>query len=148
MLNAALLLLGVLSTDADSVMKRGKAVPAGPAVTVGAILADPAKYSADNSLVIDGMVIKSCTSMGCWMQLGDSLDAKGLKVEFNDHSFVIPIGAAGMKARAIGQVTVKPVAAADVEGRMGEGAAIVQNDKGESVEVAMQATGVELYYVD
>jgi hypothetical protein len=27
-LNAALLLLGIMSTDADSVLKRGKAVPA------------------------------------------------------------------------------------------------------------------------
>ena len=47
MLNAALLLLGLLSTDADSVLKRGKTVPAGPAITIGQILADPAQYSAE-----------------------------------------------------------------------------------------------------
>src|SRR6185503_4962478 len=71
MLNAVLLVLGVLSTDADSVLKRGKPVPAAPTVTIDAILANPAGFPDTQVVVIDGMVVRSCTSMGCWMQLAD-----------------------------------------------------------------------------
>jgi hypothetical protein len=39
MIYAAMLVLGVLSTDADSVLKRGKPVPAAPTATIDAILA-------------------------------------------------------------------------------------------------------------
>jgi hypothetical protein len=43
-------------------------------------------------------------------------------------------------------VTVlKPDVAAEAQGT---GSAVVRNEKGESVEVGLQATGVELYYVD
>jgi hypothetical protein len=148
MLNAALLLLGVMSAHADSVLKRGKAVPAGPTTTVGEILADPAKYGKDDVVVIEGMVIRSCTKMGCWMQLAGGPDEKGLQVDFHDQGFVIPMGAAGMKARAQGTVTVTVLKAEEVAEREGEGAAIEKNSQGEAIEVALEATGVELYYVD
>src|SRR4029079_12934981 len=68
-LNAVFLLLGVLSTDADSVLKRGKTVPAAPTTTIDAMLADPASFPDSQVVVIDGMVVRSCTVMGCWMQL-------------------------------------------------------------------------------
>jgi hypothetical protein len=148
MLNAALLLLGVLATDADSVLKRGKTVPAAPTTTIEAILADPAGFPESQVVVIDGMVIKSCTKMGCWMQLADSAGGKGVQVDFHDAGFVIPMGAAGMKARAQGTVTVTVLAADAVAQLEGEGAAIEKNAKGEAIEVGLQATGVELYYVD
>jgi hypothetical protein len=146
--NAVLLLLAVTSTNADSVLKRGKTVPATPTATIGAILADPAKYPESQVVVIDGTVVRSCTAMGCWMQLADSADGKGLRVDFHDAGFFIPLGAAGMKARAMGTVTVtvlKPDEAAEAQGT---GSAVVKNEKGEPVEVGLQATGVELYYVD
>ena len=148
MLNTALLLLGVLSAGADSVLKRGKPVPAGPALTIGEILADPARYSIENRVVIEGLVIRSCTRMGCWMQLADAPGAKGVRVDMHPGNFVIPVGAAGMKARAQGQVTVKVLDAEKAAELEGEGAAIERNEKGEPIEVGLAATGVELYYVD
>ena len=148
MLNAALLLLGALSANADSVMKRGAAVPSGPAVTIGQILADPARYSAEKSVVIEGLVIRSCTRMGCWMQLADGPDAKGVQVDFHDSGFVIPMGAAGMVARAQGKVLVNVLTAEDAAHLEGEGARVEKNDKGEFTEISLEATGVELYYVD
>ena len=148
MLNGVLLLLGVLSTDADSVLKRGKTVPAAPTATIEAILSDPAKFGEGQVVVIDGTVVRSCTAMGCWMQLADGPDAKGMKVDFHDGGFVIPLGAAGMKARAMGTVTVTVLKADEVPEAEGTGSAVTKNDKGEPIEVGLQATGVELYYVD
>ena len=148
MLNAALLLLGVLSTDADSVLKRGKAVPAAPTATIGAILADPARFPDTEVVVIDGMVIKSCTVMGCWMQLADSAGGKGVHVDFHDGGFVIPLGASGMKARAMGTVSVTVLKPEEVAEAEGTGSAVTKNAKGEPVEVGLTAAGVELYYTD
>jgi len=148
MLNAVLLVLGVLSTDADSVLKRGKPVPAAPTATIDAILANPAGFPDTQVVVIDGMVVRSCTSMGCWMQLADGPDNKGLKVDFHDGGFVIPLGAAGMKARAMGRVTVEVLTAEEAAKAESTGSAVTKNAKGDPVEVGLQATGVELYYVD
>ncbi len=148
MLNAVLLLLGVLSTDADSVLKRGKPVPAAPTATIEAILANPAGFPDTQVVVIDGMVVRSCTVMGCWMQLADGPDNKGLKVDFHDGGFVIPLGAAGMKARAMGMVTVEVLTAEEAAKAEKTGSAVTKNAKGEPVEVGLMATGVELYYVD
>ena len=148
MLSAALLLLGVLSTDADSVMKRGAAVPSGPALSVSQILSDPAKYAGEKAVVIEGLVIKSCTIMGCWMQLADGPDAKGIHVDFHDGGFVIPIGAAGMVARAQGKVTVTVLSAEAAVQAEAEGGRVEKNAKGEPTEISLVATGVELYYTD
>ena len=148
MLNAVFLLLGVLSTDADSVLKRGKTVPAAPTTTIDAILADPSSFPDSQVVVIDGMVVRSCTVMGCWMQLADGPDSKGVKVDFHDGGFVIPLGASGMKARAMGRVTVTVLKPDEVTEAEGTGSAVTKNAKGEPIEVGLQATGVELYYVD
>lgn len=148
MLHAGLLLLGVLSADADSVLKRGKPVPAAPTATIDAILADPDKFSPTDVVVIDGTVVRSCTAMGCWMQLADGPDSPGVRVDFHAEKFYIPLGAAGMKARAMGTVTVTVLDADDVAHLEGEGARIGKNAKGEPVEIGLKATGVELYYVD
>jgi hypothetical protein len=146
--NAVLLLLGVMSTDADSVLKRGKTVPATPTATIDAILADPAKFPESQVVVIDGTVVRSCTAMGCWMQLADGPDSKGLRVDFHDAGFFIPLGAAGMKARAMGTVTVTVLKPEEVDEAKGTGSAVITNAKGEPIEVGLQATGVELYYTD
>ena len=148
MIHAVMLVLGVLATDADSVLKRGKAVPAAPTATIDAILADPAKFPETQVVVIDGTVVRSCTKMGCWMQLADGPDSKGVKVDFHDAGFVIPLGAAGMKARAMGTVTVTVLRPAEVTEAEGTGSAVTRNAKGDPVEVGLQASGVELYYVD
>lgn len=129
---------------ADSILRRGKPVPAGPVVTVAQVLAEPGKY--DSPVVIEGVVVRSCTRMGCWMQLADNPDAKGVRVSFHDGSFVIPVGAAGMRARTVGKVQVKVLQADEVEHLVGEGAAIERNAKGEAIEVGVGATGVELHY--
>lgn len=129
---------------ADSILRRGKPVPAGPAATVSQVLANPASF--DSTVVIEGVVVRSCTKMGCWMQLADAPDARGVRVSFHDGSFVIPVGAAGMRARTIGKVKVKVLKADEVEHLEGEGAAIERNANGEAIEVGVGATGVELYY--
>jgi hypothetical protein len=140
----AVLAMFIALTPADSILRRGKPVPAGPAVTVGQILAEPDRYA--ETVVIEGVVVRSCTSMGCWMQLADAPDTKGVRVSFHDGSFVIPVGAAGMRARTVGKVKVKVLKADEGAHLEGEGAAIEKNEKGEAVEVGVGAVGVELHY--
>ena len=82
------------------------------------------------------------------MQLADGPDAKGVQVDFHDSGFVIPMGASGMVARAQGKVLVKVLTAEDAAHLEGEGARVEKNDKGELTEISLEATGVELYYVD
>jgi hypothetical protein len=129
----------------DSVLRRGKPVPDGPAVTVSQVLAEPGRF-AGSPVVVEGVVVRSCTKMGCWMQLADGPESKGVRVSFHDGSFVIPVGAAGMRARAVGKVTVTKLAADDVQHLEDEGAAVEKNEKGEAVEVGVGAVGVELHY--
>ena len=48
----------------------------------------------------------------------------------------------------MGTVTVTVLKADEVTEAEGTGSAVTKNDKGEPIEVGLQATGVELYYVD
>ena len=146
-MTAALVLLSLLASHTDSILKRGKPIPATPGITVGSVLANPSQY-ADAPVVLEGTVVRSCTKMGCWMQLADSTGAAGVRVDFHSEKFYIPVGAAGMRARAIGTVTVAVLKEEDVEHLRDEGAAVERNDKGQPVEVGLKATGVELHYVD
>lgn len=146
-MTSAFVLLTLLASQSDSILKRGKPVPAAPGITVGSVLANPSQY-ADAPVVLEGTVVRSCTKMGCWMQLADSTGASGVRVDFHAEKFYIPVGAAGMRARAIGTVTVAVLKEEDVQHLRDEGAAVERNDKGQPVEVGLKATGVELYYVD
>ena len=96
-MTSAFVLLTLLASQADSILKRGKPVPATPGITVGSVLANPTQY-ADAPVVLEGMVVRSCTKMGCWMQLADSTGAPGVRVDFHSEKFYIPVGAAGMRA--------------------------------------------------
>lgn len=146
-MTSAFVLLTLLASHSDSILKRGKPIPATPGITIGAILAEPSRFTA-SPVIIEGIVVRSCTDMGCWMQLADSAGGKGIRADFHSEKFVIPVGAAGMRARAIGTVAVTTLKDEQVKHLEGEGAAIERNDKGEAIEVGLRATGVELYYVD
>lgn len=131
------------NTSADTVIKRGVALPKSTPVALATIVAAPEKYTK-TPVLIEGVVVKSCTAMGCWMQLAPSAEATGLRVEFKDESFFIPLNAAGSQGRAVGIVKLAPVAAADVETRIGKGAMVRKNADGTGTEIGFEATGVEL----
>lgn len=143
MLATLLTLTTLLSTPADTVTKHGAPLPKGEAVSMAAIMAKPEQFTK-KPILVEGTVVKSCTAMGCWMQLAPSANETGMRVEMKDESFFIPLNAAGSQGRAIGIVTLKPVAKADVEAKIGKGAMVKKNADGSGTEIGFEATGVEL----
>ncbi len=91
--------LATLLSPADTVILRGVALPTTAAVPMAKVLATPTTYTKAPVLV-EGVIVKSCTVEGCWMQLAPSAEETGVRVTFKDESFLIPLNAAGMTAKA------------------------------------------------
>lgn len=124
---------------------RGTAVPAGKSVTLAAVLADPAKYSGQ-TVIVEGVIVRSCKQEGCWMELGEKDGTRSVRVTFGDHAFFIPLNAAGLNARAQGTVTVKTLPKDHVDHLINDDGAKFpnRNADGSVTVVSFDATGVEL----
>ena len=73
-MTSAFVLLTLLASQADSILKRGKPVPATPGITVGSVLANPTQY-ADAPVVLEGMVVsEGLPSIGVALGMGDEDD--------------------------------------------------------------------------
>jgi len=129
------------SASADTTIKAGKAVPAGPAISIAAVIAEPTRFAKE--VVVEGVIVRSCTMKGCWMQLAAAKDATGLRVDF-DHKFFIPLKAAGMRARVVGTAFVKDHAKDAADHVAEEGGLITRKADGTATEIGFAATGVEL----
>ena len=135
--------LATLLSPADTVILRGVALPTTAAVPMAKVLATPTTYTKAPVLV-EGVIVKSCTVEGCWMQLAPSAEETGVRVTFKDESFLIPLNAAGMTAKAYGVVVTTKHSKADADHLISEGAKLIQNADGTALEVGFVATGVEL----
>lgn len=143
MLLASLTLLATVLVPSDTVITRGEALPNATAVPLATVLANPARYDA-TPVMIAGVIVKSCETKGCWMQLAPSPDADGVRVTFKDYGFFIPLDAAGMDVRAYGIVTRTTHSKKDADHLIGEGAKLVRNADGTATELGFEARGVEL----
>lgn len=124
---------------------RGAPFTAATTTELSTVLATPAKF-AGQTVKTHGLVARACAKKGCWMELqtADGKDATGMRVSFKDYAFFVPLDSKGATATIEGTVEVKTLSKEDAEHLAGEGAQIVKNDKGEAVELAFVATGVEL----
>lgn len=128
----------------DTVMLRGAPIRADrPAVAISSVLAAPRKYEMA-PVVIEGMIVKSCTEKGCWMRVASAKGETAIRVTFKDYGFFIPTSAEGMKVRADGQLVMKQHSRKEAEHLAAEGAGIVQQADGTALELTFVATGVEL----
>ncbi len=130
-------------TAADAPILRGAPVSAKATVLLADVLAAPEKFAAA-PVVVEGVVVRSCTMEGCWMQLAPNADHGGVRVTFKDHAFFIPLNSAGMKARAEGVVQVKKHTKEQADHLVAEGAKLARNADGTATEVSFLASGVEL----
>jgi Domain of unknown function (DUF4920) len=105
----------------------------------------PSKF-AGQVVRTQGLVARACAKKGCWMELKtvDGTEAKGMRVTFKDYGFFVPLDSEGARATLEGTVEVKTLSADDAKHLEAEGARITRNDKGEAVELAFVASGVEL----
>jgi hypothetical protein len=129
----------------DSYLKRGAAIGNSKKVSLNKILKNPAKY-AGKSVLVEGVVVRSCKSEGCWAEVAENKDSKSVRVKMKDHSFFIPLQSAGSLARVEGVVAVKTLSKKEVDHLiMDDGAKFEKiNADGTVTEVSFDATGIEL----
>lgn len=132
----------LLVTPTDTLILKGEPIGKVAAIPMATVLASPAKYTT-TPVVIEGVIVRSCTEQGCWMQLAPTKADEGVRVDF-EHKFLIPLTAAGMKARAKGVVTMKTLTKEQADHAAHEGAKLKRNADGTAYEVGFKATGVEL----
>ena len=140
---AAVLLIAAATIFAADVVKRGAPVSASKPVALATVLESPRDYTK-NAVVVEGVIEKSCTAMGCWMELAPAEGKKTIRVTFEDEKFFIPLTAKGMQARAEGVTKIHKLSKAEADHLAGDGATLTRNEDGTADEVSFVATGVEL----
>jgi len=128
-----------------SYMKRGAAIGKAEKVSLEAALKDPSKFSG-KTVLVEGVIVRSCKMEGCWAELAPSKEAKSVRVKMKDHAFFIPLESAGAIARAEGVFQVKTLSKAMVEHMIEEDGAKFDNRNadGTVTEVSFEARGIEL----
>ena len=93
------------------------------------------------TVLVEGVVRRACSKMGCWMELAPSEGGPGVRVTFKDYGFFVPTDSAGAKARVQGRLQVSQLSAEQAEHLRSEGGSM---SAGAQREVRLVATGVEL----
>lgn len=135
------------TAPATNVSKYGAPLGAGPSEALATVLSAPDRF-AGQPVRVEGHVRRSCTAMGCWMELAESADAAapGCRVMMKDHAFFVPTDAAGSSARVEGSLSVRHIPAGQVAHMEGEGAKFERKaPDGSADELRFVASGVELW---
>lgn len=130
---------------AAGTIHRGAPFTATTTTALTQVLAEPSKF-AGQVVRTQGLVARACAKKGCWMELKtvDGAEAAGMRVTFKDYGFFVPLDSEGARATLEGSVELKTLSAEDAKHLEGEGARVTRNDKGEAIELAFVASGVEL----
>ncbi|MEQ1606932.1 MAG: DUF4920 domain-containing protein [Pyrinomonadaceae bacterium] len=128
-----------------SYMKRGAAIGKAQKVSLAKVLADPTKFSG-KLVRVEGVIVRSCKTEGCWAELAPNKDGKSVRVKMKDHAFFIPLESAGALARAEGVFTVKVLSKEEVDHMIKDDGAKFPNRKADGTvsEISFEATGIEL----
>lgn len=125
-------------------IKRGEPLGKSQMVALADVMKDPKKF-AGKTVKVEGVIVRSCKSEGCWMELAPTMEGKTVRVKFKDHKFFIPLDAQGLNAKAEGIFEVKVLTKEEVDHLVNEdGAKIDRNADGTANEITFVATGVEL----
>lgn len=132
--------------DANGLIKRGEAL-SGKAkkVSLAKALKNPQKYAGQNILV-EGVIVRSCKTQGCWMELAPDANSKSIRISMKKHAFFIPLDSAGFKAKAEGVFSIKTLSKETVDHLINDDGAKFdkRNADGSVTEIGFEATGVEL----
>lgn len=130
---------------ASGYLKRGAAIGSADKVSLNAVLATPAKF-AGKTILIEGVVVRSCKTEGCWAEVAENKDSKSVRIKMKGHSFFIPLQSAGSLARVEGTLAVKTLTKAEVDHMIKDDGAKFENRNadGTVTEVSFEATGIEL----
>jgi len=122
-----------------AVVVRGDPLPTNQApLPLSAVLSKP---EDGKKVLVEGVVRRACSQMGCWMELAPAEGGQGVRVTFKDYGFFVPTDSAGAKARVQGTVKVAQLSPEQAEHLRAEGGSM---PAGAQREVRLVATGVEL----
>jgi hypothetical protein len=136
----------VIEWKAGETIKRGSALATKvKKASVAKAYAKPDKF-AGKTVEVEGVIVRSCTREGCWMEMADKEGGRSVRVTFGDHSFFIPLNSAGMKVRAQGVFKTNTISKEKVDHMIHDDGAKFENRNadGTVTEVSFDATGVEL----
>jgi len=122
-----------------AVLTRGEPLPKNQSPQpLSAVLAKP---EDGKKVLVEGVVRRACSQMGCWMELAPPEGGPGVRVTFKDYGFFVPTDSAGARARVQGTIKVAQLSEAQAEHLRAEGGSMTA---GAQREVRLVATGVEL----
>jgi hypothetical protein len=130
---------GPASLKSGTVLVRGTKIPKNQTpVALSSLLAKP---EDGRTVLVEGVVRRACSQMGCWMELAPAEGGPGVRVTFKDYGFFVPTDSAGAKARVQGRLQISQLSAGQAEHLRSEGGSMAA---GAQPEVRLVATGVEL----
>lgn len=129
-------------TAQSSVIKRGAPLGKSEMVALTDVMANPQNFTG-KKVIVEGVIERSCTEMGCWMEIAPAAGGDTLRAE-TKHKFFIPLQAAGMKIKAEGEFSIKTLSKEDADHLESEGGKVKRNADGTATEISFVATGVEL----
>jgi 3-oxoacyl-(acyl-carrier-protein) synthase len=130
---------GAASVKPGGVLVRGEPLPKNQApLPLSVVLSKP---DDGRQVLVEGVVRRACSQMGCWMELAPAEGGPGLRVTFKDYGFFVPTDSAGAKARVQGTLKVAQLTAAQADHLRAEGGSMAA---GAQREVRLIASGVEL----
>jgi hypothetical protein len=129
----------------DAFLKRGAPIGRSEKVALSKVFAEPVKY-AGKTVIVEGVIVRSCKMEGCWAELAESSDSKSVRIKMKDHAFFIPLQSAGAVARAEGVFSVKSLSKEQVDHMIADDGAKFENrnSDGTVTEISFEASGIEL----
>ena len=148
LLSAVLVSAGAALMAAQEGKTYGAGVTLKRAVPVATLLQSPAAHIG-KAVRVDGVVTKVCESMGCWLEIADAAEGRGVRFKAKDGVIVFPKDAPGRKVSAQGvfeEIATSPVREAHAEhsksaGNSGKPDPLTATDK----IYWVRATGAVLY---
>jgi hypothetical protein len=131
---------------ANGYLKRGAPIGKSDKVDLAKVFESPDGF-AGRSVIVEGVIVRSCKMEGCWAELAPDKDSKqSIRVKMKGHAFFIPLQSAGAFARAEGTFSVKTLSKAEVDHLINEDGAKFnnRNTDGTVTELSFEATGIEL----
>jgi hypothetical protein len=126
-------------------LKRGAPLGNSKKVSLAKAMKNPQKY-AGKTVIVEGIIVRSCKTEGCWLELAPNKDAKSMRIKMKDHAFFIPLNSAGAFARVEGVFSVKTLSKEEVKHMIEDDGAKFDNINadGTVTEISFVASGIEL----
>jgi hypothetical protein len=92
--------------DSDKIIRRGKALPKGAALTVATCVTDADKLNG-KLVKVAGTATQVCAKKGCWWMLSGDKPAQKIRITAAEYGFFVPRQIKGKKATVSGILEVK-----------------------------------------